>query len=93
MLYPKGINHDILVVEGRHSARKVIGNESMRFDLQTGKSLVEDRYESIVRSIMSDASAGCTDDVVQRVMDFIIKFGIQGLRVGKVWRPVLLVFF
>jgi len=36
----------------------------MRFDLQTGKSLVEDRYESIIRSIMSDASTGCTDDIV-----------------------------
>ena len=93
MLYPKGIDHNVLFIEGRDSARKVVENESMRFDLQTGKSLVEDRYESIVRSIMSDASAGCANDIVQHVMDFIVKVGGHGLGVRKVWRPVSLVFF
>ena len=42
-LYPEGIDHDVLLVESGDSARKVIGNESTRLDLQTGKSLVEDR--------------------------------------------------
>ena len=93
MLYPEGIDHNVLFVEGRDSARKVVENETTRFDLQTGKSLVEDRYESIVRSIMSDASAGCANDIVQHVMDFIVKVGVQGLGVRKVWRPVSLVFF
>ena len=64
LLHPEGIGHDVLFVEGKDSARKVVGNESTRFDLQTGESLVEDRYESIIRSIMSDASAGCADDNV-----------------------------
>ena len=93
MLYPEGIDHDVLVVEGRHSARKVVGNESTRFDLQTGESLVEDGDESVVQLIMSDASAGCADDIVQHVMDFIVKVSIQLLWVGNVWRPVSLVFF
>ena len=93
MLYPEGIDHNVLFVEGKDSARNVVGNESTRFDLQTGKSLVEDRYESIIRSIMSDASAGCANDIVQHVMDFIVKVGVQGLGVRKVWRPVSLVFF
>jgi hypothetical protein len=65
LLYPEGIDHDVLFVEGSDSTRKVVENETTRFDLQTGKSLVEDRYESIVQSIMSDASAGCADDIVQ----------------------------
>ena len=64
MLYPEAIDHDVLLVEGEDSARKVIQNETTRFDLQTGKPLVEDRDESIIRSIMSDASAGCADDIV-----------------------------
>jgi hypothetical protein len=76
LLYPEGIDHDVLLVEGRDSARKVAGNESTRFDLQTGESLVEDRDESIVRSIM----------------DLIVEVGVQGLRVGKVRRPVSLAF-
>ena len=93
MLYPKGIDHNVLFVEGRDRARKLVENESTKFDLQTGESLVEDRDESIIRSIMSDASAGCADDIVQHVMNFIVKVGIQHLRVGKVWRPVSLGFF
>ena len=93
MLYPEGIDHDVLLVEGGDRARKVVGNETMRFDLQTGESLVEDREESIVRSIMSNASAGCADDIVQHVMNFIVKVGVQHLRVGEVWRPVSLGFF
>ena len=55
--------------------------------------LVEDREESIVQSIMSDASAECADDIVQHVMDFIVEVGIRLLHVGKVWRPVSLGFF
>jgi len=93
LLYPEVIDHDVLLVKGEDSARKVIRNETTRFDLQTGKSLVEDRDESIIRSIMSDASAGCADDIVQHVMNFIVKVGVQHLRVGKVWRPVSLGFF
>jgi len=93
LLYPEAINHNILFVEGRDSARKVVENETTRFDLQTGKSLVEDRYESIVQSIMSNASAGYANDIVQHVMDFVVKVGVQGLGVRKVWRPVSLVFF
>jgi len=93
LLYPEGIYHDVLLVEGRDSARKVVGNETTRVDLQTGESLVEDRDESIVRSIMSDASAGCTDDIAQQVMDLVIEVGVQGPCVGKVWRPVSLIFF
>jgi hypothetical protein len=42
---------------------------------------------------MSDASAGCADDIVQHVIDFIVEVGIQLLRVGKVWRPISLGFF
>ena len=93
MLYPEGIDHDVLFVEGSDSTRKVVENESTRFDLQTGKSLVEDGYEVIVRPIMSDASAGCANDIIQHVMDFVIKIGIESLRVGKIWRPVSIVFF
>ena len=93
LLYPEGIDHDVLLVEGGDRAREVVGNETTRFDLQTGESLVEDRDESIVRSIMSDASAGCADDIVQHVMNFIVKVDVQHLRVGKVWRPVSLGFF
>jgi len=93
LLYPKGIDHDVLFVEGGDRAREVVGNETTRFDLQTGESLVEDRDESIVRSIMSDASAGCADDIVQHVMDFIVEVGVQLLRVGKVWTLVSLSFF
>jgi len=37
-----------LFVEGGDRAREVVGNETTRFDLQTGKSLVEDRNKSIV---------------------------------------------
>ena len=81
------------MVEGGDCAREVVGNETTRFDLQTGESLVEDRDESIVRSIMSDASAGRSDDIVQHVIDFIVEVTIQLLRVGKVRRPVSLGFF
>jgi hypothetical protein len=91
LLYPEGIDHNILIIEGGDSTRKVVRNQG-RIDPQTGKSLVEDGYESIVRPIMSDASAGCADDVVQQVMDFVIEVGIQGLRVRKVWRPVSFIF-
>jgi len=48
LLYPEGIDHDVLLVEGGVRGRKVVGNETPRFDLQTGESLVEDREESIV---------------------------------------------
>ena len=48
MLYAEGIDHDVLLVEGGDGARKVVGNETTRVDLQTGESLVEDRDESIV---------------------------------------------
>jgi len=75
LLYPEGINHDILIIEDRDSTRKVVWNQG-RIDPQTGKSLVKDGYESIVRPIMSDASAGCTDDIIQQVMDFVIEAGI-----------------
>jgi len=92
-LYPEGIDLDVLLVKGGDRAREVIGNEPTRFDLQTGESLAKDRDKSIVRSIMSDASAGCADDIVQHVMDFIAEVGIQLLRVAKVWRPVSLGFF
>ena len=92
MLYPEGINHDILIIEDRDSTRKVIQNQG-RIDPQTGKSLVEDGYESVVRPIMSDTSAGCADDIVQQVMNFVIEAGIEGLRVGKFWRPVSFIFF
>jgi len=92
-MYPEGIDHDVLLVEGGDRAREVVGNETTRFDLQTGESLVEDRDKSIVRSIMSDAYAGCADDIVQHVMDFIVEVAIQLLRVGKVRRPVSLGFF
>ena len=92
LLYPEWLDHDVLLVEGGHRAREVIRNKTTRFDLQTGKSLVEDRDESIIRSTMSDASAGCADDIVQHVMDFIVEVGIRLLQVGKVWRPVSLVF-
>ena len=93
LYYPEMIDHDFLFVDGRDSTRKVVENETTRFDLQTGKSLVEDGCESIVQSIMSDACTGCADDIVQRVMDFVIKIGIQGLRFRNIWRPVPLVFF
>jgi len=42
---------------------------------------------------MADATAGCTDDIVQEVMHFVIETSIQGLWVRKVWRPVSLGFF
>jgi hypothetical protein len=42
---------------------------------------------------MSDASAACADDVVQKVMNFVVEADIQGLRVGEFWRPVSLIFF
>jgi hypothetical protein len=93
LLYPEGIDHDVLFIESRDSARKVVANEITRFDLQTGESLVEDRRKSIVGPIMSDASAGCADDIVQQVMNFIVKVGVEGLRVREVWRPVSLAFF
>ena len=93
LLDSEGIDHDVLLVEGGDRAREVVGNETTRFDLQTGESLVEDRDESIVRTIMSDASAGRADDIVQHVMDLIVEVGVQLLRVGKVWRPVSLGFF
>jgi hypothetical protein len=83
LLYPEGINHNILIIDDRDATRKVVRNQG-RIDPQTGKSLVEDGYESIVRPIMSDASAGCADDIVQQVMGFVIEVGIEGLRVGKV---------
>ena len=76
MLYLEGIDHDVLFVEDRDSAGKVVGNESKRFDLQTGKSLIEDRDKSIVRPIMSNTSAGCANDIVQQVMYFILEIGI-----------------
>ena len=84
MLYPEGIDHDVLFVESRDSARKIVANEITRFDLQTGESLVEDRRKSIVGPIKSDASAGCVDDIVQQVMNFIVKVGVEGLRVREV---------
>jgi len=77
LLYPEGIDHDVLLVEGGDGAREVVGNETRKFDLQTGESLVHDRNECIVRSIMN----------------FIIKVVIQGFQVGEVWRPVSLGFF
>ena len=83
MLYPEGIDHDVSLVEGGHRAREVIRNKTTRFDLQTGKSLVEDRDESIIRSIMSDASAERADNIVQHVMNFIVKVSIQRLQVGN----------
>ena len=87
LLYPEGIDHNVLFVESRDSARKVVENETMRFDLQIGKSLVDDRYESIVRSIMSDASAECANDIIH-VMDFIVKVRVQGLGFRKVFQVV-----
>ena len=60
LLYPEAIDHNVLFIEGEDSGKKAVGNESTRFDLQIGKSLVEDVY----KSIMSDASAGRADHVV-----------------------------
>ncbi len=80
-------------IEARDSARKVVGNETTRFDLQTEESWVKDGHERIVRPIMSDATAGRAHDIVQHVMDFIVKVGIQRLRVRKVRRPPTLEIF
>jgi len=41
---------------------------------------------------MANTTTGCTDIIAQEVMDFIIETSVQGLRVGKVWRPVSLIF-
>ena len=76
MLYPERIDHDVLFVEDRDPARKVVENETTRFDLQTGKSLVEHGCKSIVGPIMPDASAGRANYVIQHVMDFVIEIRI-----------------